>query len=330
LITIFFRECNLKGEGEFVRRTRAKIVGADRGIGIAAASSIIERKVLSKALKEFAEWGIPTRVDDDIYEKLRSLAGPDKRRAAAFVRLAKDPFVGSIWCARGGYGAARILELLDEAGLPALLRRQPKLLLGFSDVTALHTYFGALGLPSVHSPMPATPSWSRLTPRVERLLQEILAGELKLGKESHTADWKLKPIYRGNAEGVLRGGNLSLLASLAGTPWQPDLRGAILVIEDCGERPYRVDRMLTQLASAGVFKGLRAVLLGDFLTDVEYKHSFEKNYWRDTFAERFKGVPLYTGAKIGHGKFNEPLPLGVKASLEGGKLLLLEQPVQNW
>ncbi|MGZ3713175.1 MAG: LD-carboxypeptidase, partial [Bdellovibrionota bacterium] len=180
-----------------MRRTRVKIVAADQGIGIAAASSLIERKILRNNLPQFIEWGIPTRVDDDIYAKLRSFAGTDERRADAFMRLARDPLVGTLWCARGGYGAARILALLDKAGLPALLRRSPKLLIGYSDVTALHSYFGALGLPSVHGPMPATPSWSKMLPKVVHLFQRILAGELETGKKSHTADWKLKPIYRG-------------------------------------------------------------------------------------------------------------------------------------
>ncbi|MGE3262613.1 MAG: LD-carboxypeptidase [Bacteriovoracia bacterium] len=313
-----------------MRRTRVKIIDAERGIGIAAASSLIERALLTKALKQFAGWGIPTRIDDDIYEKLRSFAGTDERRANSLIRLAKDPTLGAIWCARGGYGAARILARLDKAGLPSLLKRSPKLLLGFSDVTALHFYFGALGLPTVHAPMPATPSWSHMTPRVHRLLHTILAGGLELGRKSYTAEWKIKPIYmpRGGAEGILRGGNLSLLASLAGTPWQPDLRGSLLMLEDCGERPYRVDRMLTQIASAGMLKGVRGVLLGDFEADVEYKHSFEKRYWNEIFAERFEGIPLVKGLPVGHGKRNEPLPLGVKAALDGsGKLLLLEQPV---
>lgn len=315
-----------------MRRTKIKITDAARGIGIAAASSMIERPLLYQALPQFAKWGISTRVDDDIYSQLRSFAGTDERRAAALLRLAQDPMIGTIWCARGGYGAARILSLLDKAGLPKMLRRSPKLLLGFSDVTALHFYFNALGLPSVHAPMPATPSWARITPKTKRILRATLAGELELGRKAHTAAWNLKPLHKakGGTEGILRGGNLSLLASLVGTPWQPDLTGCLLVLEDCGERPYRVDRMLTQIYSAGMLKGVRGVLLGDFEADVQYKMEFEKKYWKDIFTERFEGIPLYTGLPIGHGLKNEPLPLGVRAAIDNsGKLLLLEQPVKN-
>jgi muramoyltetrapeptide carboxypeptidase len=312
-----------------VQRAKIRIIHADRGVGITAASSLIEKKLLRNALPQFEDWGIPTRVDGDIYAQMRSLAGADQRRAAAFLRLVRDPKIGAIWCARGGYGAARILHLFDQAGMPKLLRHAPKLLLGYSDVTALHFYFNALGLPTIHCPMPATPSWARMSEGVRSRVRALLGGWAEIGKGGYTAGWKLKPIYRGRTEGVLAGGNLSLLASLCGTPWQPDLRGAILALEDVGERPYRVDRMLTQIHSAGIFKGLRGVLLGDFETDVEYKLPIEKKYWRDTFAERFQGIPLYTGLPIGHGKKNEPLPLGVRAAIDGGKLILLEQPVSR-
>ena len=118
---------------------------------------------------------------------------------------------------------------------------------------------------------------------------------------------------------------------LIGTPWQPDLRGAILFLEDCAERPYQVDRMLTHLANAGMLKGLRGVLLGDFETDVVYKEKGERKYWKELFLERFAPlkVPVLEKLPVGHGRENEPLPLGVKAAIsKTGRLLLLEQPIE--
>ena len=299
-------------------------------IGIAAPSWKIDVALLQKGLRRFASWGYPVRLDDIYY------AGADEDRAAALVALLRDPAVRTIWCARGGSGATRLLGLLDRLGAPALLRKERnKLLVGYSDVTALHFYFQRLGLATLHAPMPATKSWQRLAPRVDRLLAQALAGELPIGRESYTAKWKTKPIYmpRKAVEGVIRGGNLTLVANLAGTRWQPDLNGAFLFLEDCGERPYEVDRMLTHLGNAGMLRGLRAVLLGDFEADVIYREPGEKKYWKEIFLDHFAaaGVPVITGLPVGHDrKQNDPLPLGVQAALDSrGKLFLLEQVVKR-
>lgn len=316
-----------------MRRTKISAKGVQRWIGVTASSTQINAELLEKALLRFARWDYPVRVDDTIYEQFRYLAGSDSVRASALVRLLRDPSVGTVWCARGGYGATRILSLLDRMGAPALMKRDPRLLLGYSDVTALHLYFyHHLRLPSVHCQMPATMAWQKMTSSAERVLKGILAGRMPVGRASHTAGWKLRSLAGGSAEGVIVGGNLSLIASMVGSPWQANLNGALLFIEDCAEAPYRVDRMLTQLANAGIFKGLRGVLLGDFEADVVYREPAEKRYFREIFLERFGalGIPVLSGLPCGHGRRNEPLPLGVRAEITSrGRLLLLEQPVSG-
>jgi muramoyltetrapeptide carboxypeptidase len=182
--------------------------------------------------------------------------------------------------------------------------------------------------------MPGTPRFAALSPRLDRLLRATLAGELELGRASHTAQWQPRRLCgpRRETEGVLLGGNLTLLVNLIGTPWQPDLRGKLLFLEDCAERPYQVDRMLTLLANAGALKGLSGVLLGDFETDVVYKERGERKYWRELFLERFAplGIPVLENLPVGHGRKNEPLPLGVRYAItREGKLFLLEQPVTS-
>lgn len=315
-----------------MQRNIIRETNAERSIGVVAASTLIQAEALGKGLPRFAKWGFPVRVDDTIYEKFRYFAGTDQARADALVRLLKDKSVGTVWCARGGYGATRILKLLDEAGAPALMRRDPKLLIGFSDVTALHFYFWQkAGVPSLHAPMPATARWEELPSGTEKVLRRALTGKLELGAKSHTAAWRGKALVGGKAsEGILLGGNLSLLDTLIGTPWQPNLNGAILFLEDCGELPYRVDRMLTHLDNAGMLKGLRGVLLGDFEEGVVYREPTEKKYLKAIFQERFGdlGVPVIMNLPVGHGEKNEPLPLGVRARISvKGKLELLEQPV---
>lgn len=318
-----------------MRSGKLKITSTDRWIGVAATSTLVDPDLLDKSLERFARWGYPVRVDDSVYEKFRYFAGTDENRANALLRLLRDPSVGAIWCARGGYGSTRLFQRLDKGGAPKLMAQDPKLLLGYSDVTGLHFYFyHHLKLPSVHCPMPANMSWQRMLPKVDKTLQQILKGEMPLGKHSHTAKWKLKTLCRTGkrAEGVILGGNLTLLVNMIGTPWQPDLKGAILFLEDIGELPYRVDRMLTQLENAGMLKGIKGVLLGDFEKDVAYREPAEKKYWKEIFLERFgsRGIPVLTGLPVGHGQKNEPLPLGVKAEITAsGKLHLLEQPVKN-
>ncbi len=316
---------------------RATISGnrLEYGIGIPATASPVNQKFLAKSLDRFAHWSIPVHVADQVRSQLRYLAGTDESRALAVDAFARDPAIGTIWCARGGFGSSRLLPLLDRWNTADALKRDPKLLIGYSDVTALHLYFyHKLKLSSLHAAMPGTARFNELTPRADRLLRAILAGKLTLGKKSYSSEWKNKVLLpaRQNIEGVILGGNLTLLVNMIGTPWQPDLKGALLFLEDCAEQPYRVDRLLTQLANAGMLKGLHGVLLGDFETDVVYKETAEKKYWKEIFLERFAplGIPVLDRLPVGHGKLNEPLPLGVRAAItKNGKLLVLEQPVHS-
>jgi muramoyltetrapeptide carboxypeptidase len=317
-----------------MRRTTIHGNRLQRMMGIAAASSVVNVTNLEKSVGRFARWGVPVCVADQVRSTFRTFAGTDDLRAGALNNFARDPLIGTIWCARGGYGSTRLLPLLDKWKTAEALRKDPKLLIGFSDVTGLHLYFyKKLGLPTLHAPMPGTPSFAKLKPRVDKLLRETLAGKLKLGKKSYTSDWKSKALIsqKRDHEGVIVGGNLTLLVNMIGTPWQPDLKDTFLFLEDCAEQPYRVDRMLTQLHNAGMLKGLRGVLLGDFEADVVYKEPVEKTYWKEIFLERFEplGIPVLENLPVGHGKHNDPLPLGVKAVItKNGKLLLLEQPVR--
>lgn len=315
-----------------MHRTNSKnFQTSGRAIGLAAASTTFDKKRFDRGILRFTEWGYPVQVDDRVYGKFRSFAGSDQDRAGVILSLLKDKNVGTIWCARGGYGATRLLELLDKGGAPALLRRDPKLLFGYSDVTALHLYwFKRAGLPSFHSPMPAGTAWPKAPARVQKLLQQALSGTLPIGKNSYTHSWNTKLLQKGKAaEGTLIGGNLTLLMNLIGTPWMPDLKGKILFLEDVAEPPYRVDRMLTHLHNAGALKGVKAVLLGDFEADVVYEKPDEKRYVKEIFRERFPKTLIVDKLPVGHGKLNDPLPLGVKVAVStDGKITLLGQPVR--
>jgi len=318
-----------------MRRTIIPGSRLNRMVGIAAASSAVNSENLEKSLPRFARWKLTVAVADQVRTRHRTFAGPDEQRAGALNTFARDPMIGTIWCARGGYGSTRLLPFLDDWRTSDALHRDPKLLIGYSDVTGLHLYFyKKLGLPSLHAPMPGTQSFRKLAPRVNKLLHEFMAGKIKLGNKSYTSEWKNRTLIpsKRDVEGVILGGNLTLLVNMIGTPWQPDLSGCFLFLEDCAEEPYRVDRMLTHLHNAGMLKNLRGVLLGDFEADVVYKEKIERTYWKEIFLERFAplGIPVLTDMPVGHGKKNDPLPLGVRAAItKKGKLLLLEQPVRE-
>ena len=250
--------------------------------------------------------------DESIFEQRHYLAGADERRLAELDDALRDASVDGIVCARGGYGMTRLLPKLD----PACLRKAGPLLVGFSDITALHAFFARAGLGSVHGAMGA--ALGRMSPaRLERWFDAVEGRPVS----SHRG---LSTIASGVAEGPLVGGNLSVLAALVGTPFEPPLDGTILVLEDVGEAPYRLDRMLTTLAQAGWFRRVAGVVLGSF-THCGPGARGAPTAW--TLAERLRdiGKPVASGLQVGHHEDDLELPLGRCARLDSevGSLVLL-------
>jgi muramoyltetrapeptide carboxypeptidase len=256
------------------------------------------------------------RYQASIRERHRYLAGQDARRLHELKAVLADPDVKAVFCARGGYGAMRLLgELREFNGFP------PKPLVGFSDITALHLWLQSLGLTSIHGPvLTQLGSLPQAThARLFALLES--ASPAATLPASHT-------LVPGVVEGPLLGGSLSVLTRLLGTPYMPPLDGAILLLEDRGERPYRLDRMWTHLALAGVFTRIRGIALGDFSGCEEPEAPYSSaDVLRDLAAAT--GLPCAAGFPIGHGDANEPVPLGVRVQLDAGacRLTFLEAAV---
>ncbi len=249
------------------------------------------------------------------------LAGSDEERAADLQAAIADPDIDAVWALRGGYGSMRILPLLDFS--PLLTR--PKALIGFSDITALHLVLIRAGLVSFHGPHPA----DQPTPVTDACFRRVLfdpesAGPLPApGPEGAPAT-----LVGGVAEGVLVGGNLSMVAATCGTPAGMTAEGRIVFLEEVGETGYRVDRMLAQLRLAGALDGAVALAFGQFTEVPPYANDRPVPDVLAEYAEAL-GIPAVWGLPIGHVPDNWTLPLGVRARLDAdaGTLALLEGAV---
>ena len=233
------------------------------------------------------------------------LAGSDDQRARDLNSAIADDTIQAIWCLRGGYGAMRILDALDYEGM----KKSPKAVIGYSDVTALHAAFGKMSnLVTFHGPTARQP----IPPFAFASLQNALAkGNDPCGQMA-----KAVTLRGGRAKGRLVGGNLALLTALAGTQYAPDYTGAILVIEDVNEAHYRLDRMLITLHLTGALAGLAGIIFGRF-TDIPKKFGDEQwslaRVLEDTAARA--GVPCVKDAPFGHIDDQWTIPLGAMAEL---------------
>jgi muramoyltetrapeptide carboxypeptidase len=267
--------------------------------------------------------GVVPVVGQEEFARDGFLAGSDQRRAEKLTEALGEEDTKAVWCIRGGYGTARVLPLLDLRSL----RRHPKLLIGFSDVTALLVQLTRPGgFVTIHGPV--ITQLPRLPATDLRWLKALLFGtrapqRVPLGRT--------RTLVPGKAEGTLVAGNLSTLASLAGTPFAPDLRDTVLCLEDVNEQAYRLDRLFWQIVSAGLLKGVRGVVVGELVgckPGGTGRHSARSVLERAIVA---LGLPALSGAAFGHGRRNLALPVGVRARLDAGvrTLTLLEPAVQS-
>ncbi len=255
------------------------------------------------------------------------LAGTDAQRAADINAMFADDEIRAIFAVRGGWGGARILPLLDWG----LIRANPKLIIGYSDTTALHLAIAKrAGFPTLHAPNAASrwekQSWDSLWRMAFAGSTPVLGGadaEIESGREGRT-------LVGGTATGTLLGGNLTILSTLMGTPWLPDFSGAILFLEDVNEAVYRVDRMLQQLRLAGVLDRVAGVVFGQ-CTRCDANEPEYAGFTLDDVLQHHLGalgVPVFTGANIGHVRGQLSLPVGVEVELDAGaRTIRLLEPV---
>ena len=289
---------------------------------ITPAGAIFDPNEIRDAETALAALGLQSVRGRNVLARHGYLGGTDAQRASDVMDMVRDPSVDAILALRGGWGCARLLPFLDYEAV----RANPKIVCGYSDITGLLLgLYTRAGLACFHGPV-GTSTWDDFsTGYFRRVLFD--ASPVSMPTPRPDDVWTLTP---GRIGGRLAGGNLSVLAALVGTPYFPDLSGHILFLEDVGEEPYRIDRMLTQLDLAGVFNRVRGVVFGD-CRNCAPGEGYVSLSLRQVFEDHFRpyGFPMFYGTAIGHiaGKFT--IPLGIEAEMDAttGMLRLLEPAV---
>ena len=308
-------------------------------IGLITPGFPTDEEGLNEALEHIKSYDLEPVMGKHVNAPFGYLAGTDADRAADVMSMFTNPEIKGIWCIRGGFGCTRILNLLDYK----LIRKNPKLLIGYSDITALHlAIYQKTGLVSFHGPVATSQPNDYSTKGALRFIQTPLDWQSPIvnyaGQEELAATqtaFKAYTLRGGTAQGKLVGGNLSLVSALVGTPYLPSFKNAVVYLEDVGEKPYRIDRMLVQLLQGSDLKEAAGIVLGVF-NDCEPGESAdpEKTFTMHQVFEQHLlplGVPICYGMSFGHIDHQFTIPIGVEARLNADQrqIQLLESPVKG-
>jgi len=297
-------------------------------LGLLAPASMTDHQNVDKAIEKLKKMGFNVKVGKSPYKRYGYLSGEDKVRADDINSMFKDKEIDGIICTRGGYGTPRILPLLDYDAI----RDNPKVFIGFSDITALHIAFNQKSeLVTYHGPMAV----SNLIKGVSEFTMESLldsvsrtASERVINNPEGT---KVETVCQGTSEGIITGGNLSLLTNSIGTPYEIDTKGKILFIEEISEDVYKIDRALNQLKLAGKFEDAIGIILGDFNDCDKSKHD-ESLSLMEVINHHIKNAnkPTIFNLKSGHCEPMITLPLGIKVRLDATerRITILESSVE--
>jgi len=296
--------------------------GATVGL-VTPATAAFQQAELDIARESLEALGLRVRVGRHARERHGSLGGRDEDRAADLNDCFADPEIRAVLPVRGGWGSARLLPLLDYAAI----RSDPKILLGYSDITALLNGIHAqTGLVTFHGPN-AGGRWDAYSVEVMRRVlfeaEPVTLDNPRTTSERNVltpTEHRIRTITPGRAEGPLLGGNLTVLTALLGSPWFPDCTGAILFLEDIGEDWYRVDRMMTSLKLAGVLDRIAGFVFGT-CSECEPGEGFASLTPEEIFADHIAplGIPAWQGAMIGHDQAQWTLPVGAPVAIDASR-----------
>ncbi|MBN1638947.1 MAG: LD-carboxypeptidase [Ignavibacteriales bacterium] len=288
---------------------------------IAPASYPANPERIEKGVKYLEGLGYRVEVGKNVGHERGYLAGEDSERLEDLHSMFKNKHVKAIFCVRGGYGAGRLLAQIDFN----LIAKNPKIFVGYSDITVLQmAFYKKTGLVTFAGPMVAVDFIEDVSPFTEENFWRVITSNKKIGKIENPNNEKILAITKGNGLGTLLGGNLALIISIMGTDYLPDFKNSILLMEDIGEPPYRVDRMFNQLKIAKIFKNIRGIILGDFTdcyeTDPD-KKTLTLNQVIADYLEKLN-IPILYNLKHGHIKHNITIPFGVKCKINATKKII--------
>jgi muramoyltetrapeptide carboxypeptidase len=286
-------------------------------IGLIAASGPTKQERIESSIKAMEDLGFEVVLGKSCRCCHGFLAGSDELRANDINSMFKDKSIKGIFPIRGGYGASRILDILDYN----MIKKNPKVFAGYSDVTALHNVLNEkCKLITFHTPMPSTELYKGVDEYTMNYLKKNIFSDKPLGILKNPEDQEIKTLVSGKAIGKLVGGNLSLVVSSMGTPYEIDTKGKILFLEDVDENPYRIDRMLLQLKQCGKFKDAAGIILGAW-TDCEAKEGENSLNLMEIFEELIKteNKPTIYNLACGHCMPTMSIPLGSKVKINGDR-----------
>ena len=304
------------------KKIRPKALFPGARVGLVAPSSSIDDERLEKAIRNIESLSLKVEYSPEIMSQNGYLAGTDEVRLQDFHRQWQRKDIDAIWCIRGGYGCARLLPQIDYK----MIRKNPKLFIGYSDITALNIAIQQqTGLTTFHGPVAV----SDLTDYNREQIQQVLFTNSNRQTIVNTDTAPIQVIHPGKARGTLIGGNLSLLSALIGTPYAPKIKGKLLLIEEIREAPYRIDRMLTQLRQALPLKKAAGIILGTF-ANCEAKPGDKSLTLMECLRNRLGdlGIPVIYGFSFGHIDDQFPWPVGVEASFDTDQQqLIIEEQI---
>lgn len=294
-------------------------------VSLIAPGSAIPATKIEEAVLTCQKLGLRPLVGPNARAEKGYLAGTDNQRLQDLHDSFSDPEIKAIWCLRGGYGCSRLLPLINYS----LVRNQPKVLIGYSDITALHHAFNTqCNLVTFHGPVASSEPADY---SIEHLREMVMISGTPTLESTPEATDQMYVIREGAARGVLTGGNLSLLAAMAGTSYLDSFSNKIVCIEDIGEKPYRIDRMLTQLFQSTDLNKAAGIVLGQF-NDCEPDPGDKSLTLRETLEllfDKFDG-PVFYGFSLGHIDEQCTIPFGIEARFNtvDKKIELLESPTK--
>jgi len=275
------------------------------------AGAIYEPETIDRITNRLTELGFKYKLGKTLYERYGYLAGTDQVRADELMEFYKDSTVKAILTMRGGWGCARILDLLDYE----VIRQNPKILMGFSDITSLvNAVYTKTGQVTFHGPCGYS-TWTDFS--TGYVTKAIAVGAPFTMKNPDDFLDHLHTLSPGIAEGELVGGNITVIVSMIGTAYEPDWQDKILFLEETNEEPYRIDRMFWQMKQAGIFSKVKGIVFGSF--NKCFAEEPEKSFTlHEVLEQHFKGlsIPVYMGATFGHMSPKFTLPIGVMAELD--------------